>query len=470
MSIYDRNLNVLESRYPDIVEILNKAETDSLSIQPARVSGLTLRTSEGITLHSRVDPFREAQDLVHAKEIVNGGRWMIFGIGLGYHLAAAMRLSSGLDELIAIDYCPDIVRAALENVDLTDLLAWKGFKLWLPGGIIPLEQRIIDVAGEVEIAVHPASLALWRRRQLPISDVLDLLEIERMNWKFSGAAYQDAVVRNEKALAACENVESYFKNVNGRPVLVVGAGPSLDDAKPLIKKYRSSLFVLAVNAAFIPLRNAGIKPDAVICVEPRSAAKASFDRQGEENIPLLFVPGTNPDVVEQWKGPKLVASDSTDGSLHHTGTVAGAALDVAIRLGGNPIILAGVDLALTGSWYAKDVVKQSSEAAGKMTANIGNHHKPFGTESCTVIGIDGSPVPSTKAFQHFILTLERLIEHARREHPNLKIFDLKDRGALIGGTEPMSPINKSMDIILGTHTRMKRSQMHTSPAATGVNP
>ena len=93
MSIYYRNLEVLKSRCPDIVEILNGTQTSDLTIQPARVSGLTLRTNEGVTLHSRVNPLREAEELVRAKEIIDGGRWMIFGFGLGYHLEAATRLS-----------------------------------------------------------------------------------------------------------------------------------------------------------------------------------------------------------------------------------------------------------------------------------------------------------------------------------------------------------------------------------------
>jgi hypothetical protein len=466
MSTYHKNLKVLKSRFPDLVDIVNRAHVSGLSIQPARMNGFSLRTPEGISLHSRINPHREAENLVRSRGIFGGGHVIAFGFGLGYHLQAAAAVPGGIDTLIAVEFCPCVVKTALEHIDLTDLLAWSGFDLWLPGIHPPIQQRIVDLGSNVKMLIHPPSLALWRRRKLPLTDILDRMELRRMNENYSGKAYREAVERNTTAASTSQDVESYFGRIDNRPVVIAAAGPSLDDAKPLIKKYRPWLLLLAVNAAFLPLRKAGIRPDAVVCVEPRPAAAASFDGEGEENIPLIFTPSTNPDVVANWHGPKLLAYHVNSAPSTTTGTVAGTALDVAFRLGANPIILTGLDLALSHNWYAKGVAKPAQETAAKSLSTSLMKNRSPEMETRTVEGVDGSIIPTTRAFQYFVHCLERMIEHMKLHRPDLRIFDLKTNGARLNGTQPMPPTEQSMRTILRnvtphpTSTKLNRSTNH----------
>ena len=460
---YQRNQEILISRFPEVSSQLESVDTTDLQVIPARNRGLSLRTSDGVTLHSSIDPIREAEALIQSRNISSSRRRMIFGFGMGYHLEAVVRVAKDGDEIIIIEFCPEIVKAAFENVDLTSLLKWPGLQIWLPRETSAFERRIAAIGDDTKILIHPPSLALWRRRKLQAADILNMLEIERKNWLYSGSAYEEAVRQNRAELAVCESVETYFRHLKNKPLIVAGGGPSLDAAKPLITRYRSLLFVLAVNAAHLPLRNAGIRPDAVICVEPRDAAQSSFDGKGESGIPLLFVPGTNPYVVAQWNGPKLVVG--RDGqSLPHTGTVTGAALDVAFRLGANPIILTGVDLALSDKWYADGVRKIASEEAGKdISRNIESKRQ------CELVGVDGQMISSTPAFQYFARTLGTLIEDAKKNNPSLKIYDLKARGARIEGTISMLPTRKSIETILGPKYRLMRASTRIEEfLSTGV--
>lgn len=464
-STFSRNMQVILKRFPALVDVITGADTSELMVRPARKPGCTLIHQQGVTLHSRFDPVREAENLVQSRGLHGGGNWIVFGFGLGYHVQAALRSMGPDDSLTVVELCPEVIAAALEHVDLTELLSSPQFQLWLPNGIPSLEQRIADISEDARVLIHPPSLALWRKQKLPLTDILDRLELDRINMQYSGAAYQEAVERNQEILDACNDVESYFGMIEHSPIMVVGAGPSLDKVKPLIKKYRTSLFVIAVNAAFIPLRNAGISPDAVVCVEPRDAAEASFDGLGEDYVPLICVLGTNPEVVENWNGPRLKAyTDKTP--TPHTGTVAGCALDIAIRLGGNPVLLAGMDLALSNGWYAGGVLKSTAEAAGKMSVRALIDDDKMVADACTVAGVDGNPVPSTRAFKSFIHALEGMIETAKLAHPELQMIDLKSQGALIKGTEPMPPERGTMEKLLG----MKYRQPELSYARRGEIP
>jgi hypothetical protein len=64
---------------------------------------------------------------------------------------------------------------------------------------------------------------------------------------------------HHRSLTAPEAVE--------KPVLVAGAGPSLDDYLDFIKERRTQLYILAVDTAYAPLRSAGICPDMVLLQE-----------------------------------------------------------------------------------------------------------------------------------------------------------------------------------------------------------
>ncbi len=144
----------------------------------------------------------------------------------------------------------------------------------------------------------------------------------------------------------------------GVPVVVVGAGPSLDDALPILKAKRP--VIVAVDRAARPLLAAGITPDWIVSVElnPVGALKLRGLR-GLEQTPLLFHPSCCPDTVWEYPGP-LYTCEGPDVILENgktenptkgkgrfprgTGVIV-YAVGLAVHLGAHPVILAGADLA-----------------------------------------------------------------------------------------------------------------------------
>jgi len=72
-----------------------------------------------------------------------------------------------------------------------------------------------------------------------------------------------------------------------RPVLVAGAGTSLNALIPFIRRHADSLYILAVDAAFRPLYDNGIQPDALVTVESQVISRRSFIGARGSGVPLI---------------------------------------------------------------------------------------------------------------------------------------------------------------------------------------
>ena len=166
------------------------------------------------------------------------------------------------------------------------------------------------------------------------------------------------------------NINSCFgslieKSVN-RPIIVIGAGPSLDSSIEFIKENRDRLFVLAVDAAFAGLYPE-IRPDAVVLLESQYWIQKAFIGITDLDIPIIADLTSNPSLLVKLNGNKAFfftdysAQDSLASSffsvlkeknilplkLEAMGSVGLAALALAERLAfdGLPIVHTGLDFS-----------------------------------------------------------------------------------------------------------------------------
>lgn len=93
------------------------------------------------------------------------------------------------------------------------------------------------------------------------------------------------------------------RGMANKPVLVAGAGPSLDDTLPFIKEHRDELFLLAVDTALGTLSLAGIRCDAVIVVESQFWIERAFAGNLNSRIPVFADLTARPAAVNACGGP-----------------------------------------------------------------------------------------------------------------------------------------------------------------------
>ena len=145
----------------------------------------------------------------------------------------------------------------------------------------------------------------------------------------------------------------------GRPAVVVGAGPSLDDNLPALAALQDRAVVIGVDTALRPLLAGGVQPHLTAAVDPAELnAQHLAGVGGLDDIWLAAEGSLHPSAFggfagrtfvfkvsdhEPWPWLRTVGLDR--GGLRAWGSVVTSAFDLAQRLGCNPIVCAGLDLS-----------------------------------------------------------------------------------------------------------------------------
>ncbi|MBN2874545.1 MAG: DUF115 domain-containing protein [Spirochaetales bacterium] len=146
-----------------------------------------------------------------------------------------------------------------------------------------------------------------------------------------------------------------------KPVVVCGAGPSLDTTMPLIRRYRDSLYVLACDTASGALARAGINPDAVVCLEGQVYNVQDFLPLESTTTRLFADLSAHPSsfrattgpvtlLLSEWAESSFLSRLATSGlplvAVPPLGSVGVLAIHVAKMLGEH-IFVAGLDFAFS---------------------------------------------------------------------------------------------------------------------------
>ncbi|RKX94138.1 MAG: hypothetical protein DRP59_00935 [Spirochaetes bacterium] len=163
---------------------------------------------------------------------------------------------------------------------------------------------------------------------------------------------------------------------NSRPVLVAGAGESLEESIPRIKRHQNGLVIVAVDTAVSALIHSGITPDYIVAVDAQVYNLFDFIGIKKSSIPLFFDLTCYPSIVRNFKGPLYpflsVFSDNTLISrirnrfenltiLPPLGSVGITAVYIALMMSDGPVIHTGLDFSyLLGKSHARGTPFHSS--------------------------------------------------------------------------------------------------------------
>jgi hypothetical protein len=290
---------------------------------------------------------------------------IVIGAGLGYLLDAIER--RGRPMVVVLE--PDRAVATL-------LLARRDWSAWLAAGRLKLlvgpdylgaagAARCFDGAKPIRQIVNPALAAHWPALVAQATAVAGRLvsnatanaEARR---RFAGR-YLTHTLRNLPRIAAGADVGALFGLLAGRPAVVVGAGPSLDDNLPALAAVADRAVIIAADTALRPLLAAGIRPHLVVAVDPAELnARHIAGLDPADAVHLVAEGSLHPSTFDAFAGrtfffkvsdhepwPWLRAAGCDRQLLLTWGSVVTSAFDLARRAGCNPILFSGLDLAFT---------------------------------------------------------------------------------------------------------------------------
>lgn len=281
-------------------------------------------------------------------------------------------------------------------------------------------------AGQVSSDDEDASTECIRK----IQEMMRLDTFNTGTLVVNGPSWQRNTLRNLTGVLSNPGTSVLDDQFRDKPALVVGAGPSLNDAIPLLKDVLDRFVIISTGTALTPLREAGIKPDLVMAVDASYLVQRQFTTPCDD---LFFVGSTIvcPEVPGRFKGEfytllesnpidQWIRSVSTvDGDLMAGGTVTACAMHLAKQMGCNPVLTVGLDLA-----YGSDGCSHASGTMyhGRKVAQ--NHLTP-------VPGNWEETVYTTRQFSCYI----DLIKEYVGRMPETRFVNITNGGARIEGME-----------------------------------
>lgn len=350
-----------------------------------------LRTTAGtsIALHSERAPLREAEAWCRAvladtppTDVV------VVGAGLGYAIDV---LHAGPDtRVLAVEPEPALVPWLLARRDWTPLIeAGRLMVVTVPAG--DAAPHIWKFFQQTRHAVPPMLVhpVIGRERSAAAVEAGTLVAKAVQGARANAAArrrfeapYLLNTIANLHHVVRARRLDACAALARGRPVVLAGAGPSLNRNIDDLRPYRDRVVLVATDTALKPLEDAGLAPDFVVAVDPgeMNARHLACAQPGSRTTlvaeasvhPSAFVPFGDRvvtfRVADHAPWPWLRSRGIDPGCLRAWGSVLTTAFDFALLLGGDPIVFIGADLAYTGGQpYCRGTVFEDDWAEAART-------------------------------------------------------------------------------------------------------
>ena len=379
---WEENISCLEEADKKLCDrivrdCLNEETDDTLQFEPllAKSGQLTLAVRNGeqvFCMHSTADPTQEAKALVEGieKSVIN--EYTVLGMGLGYHVKAFLDTNAQA-KVTVLEHRIEALYLALTYMDWTSYIENGKLHIVYESDELALLKRLQDIKKDAVFFLHYPSL-----RCISNGEIREKLEDffvtvssmrEQKHYLESNFAYLQSLKLEE-----CSRLRTHFQ---GKKVVIVAGGPSVDDEMESIKKYRDEITVFAVGTIVRKLLANEIYPDVIVITDPQETMYKQVLDLDLAKIPLILLSTASKSVMEYYKGPVFLAyQDGYDMAekvaiengypLFLTGgSVTTTALDISIQFGASEIILVGTDLAFTNNLsHAKGVGREIEDKAG----------------------------------------------------------------------------------------------------------
>ena len=395
-SIWNNNLKLFNSRFPDLFNILEETfqitsfnletQLPSLLIQTAK-NGEVTASDNGKLLHSAYNPSREAHNSVFIPEVQEKSSIVFYGMGLGYHLVEAAKLilqNSNKKKLIVVEPNLEYFLASLQLIDWTEIFKVEKLVLAIncpAESVLPLIEdttTINTTLQGVSDAFYFDIASFTQHNQQYFECVKTIIsrnkhknEINAATTKKFGKLWSNNCKKNAKYINQLEFINIYKNKFKDIPFVIVAAGPTLQKNLINLKKLYDSkkaknkeVVIVCVETALKILLKNKINPDFIILTDPQFwAYRHIAGAQAPESV-LITELSTYPSVfrfnckkivlcASQFPNGKEIeqkAGFSTEqiGDLGSGGSVASCCWNFAVFAGAKQIYLMGLDLSFPG--------------------------------------------------------------------------------------------------------------------------
>lgn len=396
---------------------------DEFMLESTACGFLTMKNIRtNLYLHSNNNPMEEARKLVKSYYDPKKNLYAVFGCGLGYHVYALYLESNGSVPITLYDTNWEIIEYAKKY----------GVLDWIP------EDKLDIIVDENALSFLKKSQSVDTGMLFHMSSVRQVKNEMTKERLMEISAYQRSFQKFEKDIQInfWRNVSSGVKEIGEldkrgikKDIVVVAAGPSLDDSMDRLRLWQKKKTIIAVGTVFKKLIQSGIQPDFVVVMDPQKRTLKQIEGVEQEQIPMIIDYSAYWEFAALYQGPKYMLHSETNRNdideyaqkrnwkkFFSGGTVAYMAIELAIYFKASNIYMVGIDLAYPLG---------TSHATGTMDYRKKNtQHLPV------TDGVCGKKVYTDRVF----LVYKEQIENRIKKERNISFYNMSRIGARIEGT------------------------------------
>lgn len=429
---YNKQVNLMVQQNPKLegdIPTVDEVLEQGYQIEYTLSGAYTLSVNQGplsFYMHSNNHTLKEAKDLAESWYTEEKITYIIYGLGLGYHVHKLAEIDDDI-QIEVYESSADIfaMNCAFGNVDV--FCKNPNINITYDPDCNKLFKRIGDIDDETEVVVHAPSLKLIR-------EVSSREKLENYFLHYSSQKNQSKLLNGNFR----NNIKNYDFVVDelqevfqGKDLYIVAAGPSLDQNFMKLKSRGNNSIILATGTVFRKLVNAGIQPDYVIVTDANQRVIAQTVGLEDNEAKMILLATAYKGFANTYKNVKYIAFQKDFSlsekyarehgfNLYKTGgSVSTTALDIGISLGCNRIIFLGLDLA-----YPNNFVHASDTSRRELTNT---------TNLRQVRDINGNMVYTSKSLDYYRQWIEKRIANEQ----DIEIIDATEGGAIIKGMKIM---------------------------------
>ena len=372
-------------------------------------------------LHTNGDPYAEARNLAVSWFDGEHFDYIVYGMGLGYHVKALLDLDENITVTV-FDTDQEIVFLAnkygildIENNSRLEIVVDPDFR------------RLSMLANEEkrQVVIHYPSVQKIANESLRS-------QLEDYFIAYSSMKTQEICLKGNfiKNCSAIEHEVSELRECfQGKTVYIIAAGPSLDKNIHELRQVKQDSIVLATGTVLKKLLHANIIPDYVIITDGGAFTYHQTENLQDIYVPLLHLSTVYYQIPQTYPGDKYIIfqkdfrnseeyAEKHGYPLYETGgSVTTTALDLCIRFQCSRVVFVGLDLAYTDHTnHASDTMDVNEHAVGNRI----------------VKDIYGNDVTSAKNLCIYRQWIENRLQE--KDACEITFIDATEGGALIKGT------------------------------------
>lgn len=376
------------------------------------------RDGSMVFMHSSINPSKEAKLLLDAYG--EAEHYTVYGFGLGYHVKEMLERNQK-SSVVVLENDLEVLRLAFTYTDWAKYLESRRLQIVYHKNL----QELLKTLGQYrteEFLIHYPSLQ--RVHDSNMKEVLEDFFVTTSSMREQGGMLQKNFVQNQKYnLPECEELKHI---VSGRRVVLVAAGPSVDEELERLREIRDTVCIIAVAHVAAKLIQNHIFPDIIVLSDPQEHMYQQIENLPTREIPLILLSTASEKVVSHYDGQvylayqkgfekaEKVAREKNYLLFETGGSVSTLALDIAIRFEATEIIFVGLDLAYTNN-------QSHADGIGRTIADTANLRK--------VESVTGAEVYTSRNLDIYRKWVERRIAREGVIH-----FINTSHGARIHGT------------------------------------